>query len=44
MVEISPFAALSSVGQASSDRATIAEDFDTFLSLLTTQLQKPESA
>ncbi len=39
MVEINPFSALSNVGQAANDRASIAEDFDTFLTLLTTQLQ-----
>jgi flagellar basal-body rod modification protein FlgD len=39
MVEISPFSALSNLGQASNDRATIAENFDTFLTLLTTQLK-----
>ena len=39
MVEINPFSALSSLGQAANDRTAIAEDFDTFLSLLTTQLQ-----
>ena len=39
MVEINPFSALSSIGQSSADRVSIADDFDTFLSLLTTQLQ-----
>ena len=39
MVEINPFSALSSVGQASNDRKTIADNFETFLTLLTTQLQ-----
>ncbi|MDA7948687.1 MAG: flagellar hook assembly protein FlgD [Hyphomicrobiaceae bacterium] len=39
MVEINPFSALSSLGQSSTDRVSIADDFDTFLSLLTTQLQ-----
>ncbi|GAB4237953.1 MAG: flagellar hook capping FlgD N-terminal domain-containing protein [Methyloligellaceae bacterium] len=39
MVAINPFSALSSVGQAANDRISIAENFDTFLSLLTTQLQ-----
>lgn len=39
MVEINPFSALSNLGQAANDRASIAEDFDTFLTLLTTQLQ-----
>ena len=39
MVEINPFSALTSFGQANSDQRTIADNFDTFLSLLTTQLQ-----
>lgn len=39
MVEINPFSALSSIGQAAKDRVSIADDFDTFLSLLTAQLQ-----
>ncbi|MEM8817855.1 MAG: flagellar hook assembly protein FlgD [Pseudomonadota bacterium] len=39
MVEINPFSALSSIGQSAADRVSIADDFDTFLSLLTTQLQ-----
>ncbi len=39
MVEINPYSALSNVGQAGADRKTIAENFETFLSLLTTQLQ-----
>ncbi len=38
MVEINPYSALSNLGSAGSDRVAIAEDFDTFLSLLTTQL------
>ena len=39
MVEISPYSALSNLGRSSTDRASIAENFDTFLSLLTTQLK-----
>lgn len=39
MVQINPFSALSNIGQAGNDRQSIAEDFDTFLSLLTTQLR-----
>jgi flagellar basal-body rod modification protein FlgD len=39
MVEISPYSALSNLGRSSTDRASIGEDFDTFLSLLTTQLK-----
>lgn len=39
MVEINPFSALSKIGQANQDRSTIAGNFDTFLKLLTTQLQ-----
>ena len=39
MVEINPFSALSSLGRASTDRLAIADNFDTFLSLLTTQLK-----
>ncbi len=39
MVEISPYSALSNLGRSSTDRQSIAEDFDTFLSLLTTQLK-----
>lgn len=39
MVEISPFSALSNLGQASTDRVAIADNFDTFLNLLLTQLQ-----
>ena len=38
-MEVNPFSALSSLGESSSDRIGIAEDFDTFLELLTTQLQ-----
>lgn len=39
-MEINPFSALSTLGQQSgTDRASIAEDFDTFLTLLTTQLK-----
>lgn len=39
MVEINPYSALSSLGSSTSDRVSIAENFDTFLLLLTTQLQ-----
>lgn len=39
MVEISPFSALSNLGKSSTDRVSIAENFETFLTLLTTQLQ-----
>jgi flagellar basal-body rod modification protein FlgD len=39
MVEISPFSALSNIGQAANDRVSIADNFDTFLTLLTTQLK-----
>lgn len=39
MLEISPFSALSDLGRSTTDRESIAENFDTFLSLLTTQLQ-----
>jgi len=39
MVEINPFSALSSLGQSQNDRASIADNFDTFLTLLTTQLK-----
>ncbi len=39
MVEISPYSALSNLGRSSTDRASIAENFDTFLTLLTTQLK-----
>ena len=38
-MQVNPFSALSSLGESSSDRIGIAEDFDTFLELLTTQLQ-----
>ena len=38
-MEVNPFSALSSLGESSSDRIGIADDFDTFLQLLTTQLQ-----
>lgn len=38
-MQINPFSALSSVGEASNDRTGIAEDFDSFLSLLMVQLQ-----
>ena len=37
MVEISPYSALSNLGRSSTDRESIAENFDTFLTLLTTQ-------
>lgn len=39
MVNINPLSALSGIGQATNDRNSIAKDFDTFLTLLTTQLQ-----
>ncbi|MEC9369442.1 MAG: flagellar hook assembly protein FlgD [Pseudomonadota bacterium] len=39
MVEINPFSALSAVGAAAKDRASVADNLDTFLSLLTTQLK-----
>ena len=39
MVEINPFSALSGLGQSATDRVSIADNFDTFLSLLTTQLK-----
>lgn len=39
MVEINPFSALSNLGRASTDRLAIADNFDSFLSLLTTQLK-----
>lgn len=39
MVEISPFSALTSLGQTNTDRVSIADNFDTFLTLLTTQLK-----
>ncbi len=39
MVEINPFSALGQVGQAAGDRKAITENFDTFLTLLTTQLK-----
>ncbi len=39
MVEINPFSALTDLGQASTSSLGIADDFDTFLSLLTTQLK-----
>ncbi|MGD9868431.1 MAG: flagellar hook assembly protein FlgD [Hyphomicrobiales bacterium] len=39
MVAINPFSALSSVGAAERDRAGVADNLDTFLSLLTTQLK-----
>ncbi len=39
MVEINPFSAISNLGAADKDRVSIAENFDTFLALLTTQLK-----
>lgn len=39
MVEINPYSALSSLGESATDRVSIAENFDTFLTLLTTQLK-----
>ncbi len=39
MVEINPFSALSNLGRANTDRLAIADNFDSFLSLLTTQLK-----
>ncbi len=39
MVEISPYSALSNLGRSSTGRESIAENFDTFLTLLTTQLK-----
>lgn len=42
MVEINPYSALANVGQASGTASSIADDFDTFLTLLTTQLQNQD--
>lgn len=42
MPTINPYSALTNVGAASTDRAAIAQDFDTFLTLLTTQLQNQD--
>jgi len=39
MTTINPLSALSNIGEASQSRNAIANDFDTFLTLLTTQLQ-----
>lgn len=39
MVEINPYSALGNLGSSATDRVSIADNFDTFLSLLTTQLQ-----
>jgi len=39
MVEINPFSALSDLGQINTSRVSIADNFDTFLTLLTTQLK-----
>ena len=39
MIDINPLSALSSVGQVTNDRISIADNFDSFLSLLTTQLR-----
>lgn len=38
-MEINPYSALSSVGQAAADSQSIADNFETFLTLLTTQLR-----
>lgn len=39
MVAINPFSALSTVGRSVTDQRSIAENFETFLTLLTTQLR-----
>ena len=39
MIEFNPFSALSDLGGSSKDRLAIADNFDTFLTLLTTQLR-----
>jgi flagellar basal-body rod modification protein FlgD len=39
MDAISPYSALSTIGRSAVDSASIAENFDTFLTLLTTQLK-----
>ncbi len=39
MVSVNPFSALGGAAQQSKDRLNVAENFDTFLSLLTTQLK-----
>lgn len=39
MTTINPLAALSNIGEATQSSTSIANDFDTFLTLLTTQLQ-----
>jgi flagellar basal-body rod modification protein FlgD len=39
MVSVNPYAALSAASQPSKDRVGIADNFDTFLTLLTTQLK-----
>ncbi len=41
-MEINPYSALASVGSSSSDRTTVADNFDTFLQLLTTQLRNQD--
>ncbi|GJM03911.1 MAG: flagellar hook assembly protein [Rhodomicrobium sp.] len=39
MTSINPLSALNNLGEATASKAAIANDFDTFLTLLTTQLQ-----
>lgn len=39
MVSVNPFSALGAASQPTKDRLKVAENFDTFLSLLTTQLK-----
>lgn len=39
MTTINPLASLSNIGEATQSKTSIANDFDTFLTLLTTQLQ-----
>lgn len=39
MVEINPYSALGNLGSSAKDRVSIGDNFDTFLSLLTTQLK-----
>ncbi len=41
-MDINPYSAISALGGAATDKATVADNFDTFLQLLTTQLKNQD--
>ncbi len=41
-MEINPYSAISALGKSSNEKSTVADNFDTFLQLLTTQLKNQD--